>query len=66
MSRDIIFGESPKNWSRDASLLADPVTAPAPPNPAAVALRRAMDFDSSLKFRPSGKGMMATKIWKWG
>ena len=67
MAHDLIFGESPKNWARNADLLADPVIAPAPISSAAKALRQAMDFDSStLKIRPSGKGILATKIWKWG
>jgi len=66
MSKDIILGESPRNWARDANLLADPVTAPAPLNPVTEVLRRAMNFDSSLKVRPMGHGMTASKIWKWG
>lgn len=66
MSKDVIFGESPKNWARDTNLLANPVTSAAPLSPAAEALRQAMNFDRSLKIRPVGKGMMATKIWKWG
>ena len=68
MSRDIIFKKSPRDWSRGVNLLADPVTAPAPAaySPAAEALRQAMDFDSSVKIRPAGQGMTASKIWKWG
>ena len=68
MARDLILGESPKNWARGADLLADPVTAPAPANcsPAVEALRQAMNFDSSVQIRKMGKGMVATKIWKWG
>ena len=68
MSKDIILGESPRDWSRKTDLLADPVTAPAPDthSPAAEALRQAMDFDSSVKIRPAGQGMTATKVWKWG
>jgi hypothetical protein len=68
MSKDIIFNKSPRDWSRGTDLLADPVTSPTPAtyNPAAEALRRAKDFDSSIKIRPSGQGMTATKLWKWG
>jgi hypothetical protein len=66
MSKDIILGESTRNWARDADLLADPVTTPAPASPAAEALRSAMDFDRSMKIRPAaGRGVMATKVWKF-
>ena len=67
MAHDLIFGESPRNWARNADLLTNPVITPAPISSAAKALRQAMNFDSSvLKIRPSGKGMVVTKIWKWG
>jgi hypothetical protein len=66
MSKDIILGKSPRDWSRGYDLLADPVTAPAPASVAAKALRQAMNFDSSMKIRPAGRGVMATKVWKWG
>ena len=66
MSKDIIFGESPRDWNRAHNLLVDPVTSSAPASPAALALRQAMDFDRSMKIRPAaGKGLMATKIWKF-
>jgi hypothetical protein len=68
MARDLILGESQRNWSRGTNILVNPVTAPPPVtyNPATEALRQAMDFDSSVKIRKEGKGVMATKIWKWG
>jgi hypothetical protein len=67
MSKDIILGESSRDWSRGRpDLLADPVTSPAPASPAAEALRRAMDFDSSMKIRPAGHGATVAKVWKWG
>jgi hypothetical protein len=68
MSKDIILGESPRDWSRGLDLLADPVTAPAPASHslAAEALRQAMDFNASVKIRPAGHGATATKVWKWG
>jgi len=68
MSKDIIFGESSRDWSRRTDLLANPVAAPAPASHslAAEALRQAMDFNASMKIRPAGHGATATKVWKWG
>ena len=68
MAQDLILGESTRNWARGSDLLANPSASPPPTpyNPATEALRKAMDFDSSLKIRPSGNGATVTKIFKWG
>ena len=68
MAKDLLLGETPRDWSRGADLLADPVSAPVPATPsiASEALRQAMGLNSTLKIRPAGRGVTVTKIWKWG
>ena len=67
MAKDLLLGETTRDWSRGTDPLADPVAPPPPatPNAAAEALRQAMNLDKTLRIRPTGGGFTATKIWKW-
>ena len=43
-----------------------PVLNPAPRKPYQELVSDAKSFDKSLRVRPSGRGALVTKIFKWG
>lgn len=66
MALDLFFGKTKRNWGRDLQLTTAPSPGPAPRKPYQELVSDAKSFDSNLRVRPSGRGAVVTKSFKWG
>ena len=66
MALDLLFGKTKRNWGRDLQLTTNPSPAPAPLKPYQELASDARTLDRSLRVRPSGRGAVVTKSFKWG
>ena len=66
MAVDLLFGKTKRNWGRDLQLTTNPSPAPAPLKPYQELVSDAKSFDRSLRVRPSGRGAVVTKVFKFG
>jgi hypothetical protein len=69
VAEDLFLGKTRRNWARrdqDLLLTTAPVLNPAPRKPYQELVSDAKSLDRSLRVRPSGRGAVVTKIFKWG
>ena len=66
MAVDLLFGKTKRNWGRDLQLTTAPSPGPAPRKPYQELVSDAQSLDRSLRVRPSGRGAVVTKMFKWG
>ena len=66
MARDLIFRQSRRDWSRESSLTNLPALSSAlPENKLALGIAALKAADKSLRIRPSGTGVTATKTFRF-
>lgn len=68
MAIDLFLGKTRRDWARarDLQLTSAPSPGAAPRKPYQVLVSEAKSLDRSLRVRPSGRGALVTKIFKWG
>jgi hypothetical protein len=68
MAKDLFLGKTNRNWARerDLQLTSAPSPGAAPRKPYQELVSEAKSFDRSLRVRPSGRGAVVTKVFKWG
>lgn len=68
MAIDLFLGKTKRDWARarDLQLTSAPTPSAAPRKPYQEIVAEAKSADSSLRVRPSGRGALVTKIFKWG
>ena len=68
MAVDLFLGKTNRDWARarDRQLTTVPDAGTAPSKPYQEFISEAKSFDKSLRIRPSGRGALVTKVFKWG
>ena len=68
MAVDLFLGKTSRNWARERGreLTTAPDPGPAPRKPYQELASDAKALDRSLRVRPSGRGAVVTKVFKWG
>ena len=68
MAVDLFLGKTRRDWARarDHQLTSAPSPGAAPAKPYQELVSEAKALDRSLRVRPSGRGAVVTKIFKWG
>lgn len=68
MAVDLFLGKTKRDWARarDLQLTSTPSPGVAPRKPYQEFASEVKSLDRSLRVRPSGRGAVVTKIFKWG
>ena len=68
MSFDLLFGTTKRDWSRSRDLITSPSLPPVAPTPTRLdnALSQAIAANPGIVAKPSGKGAIVSKKFKWG